>query len=199
MDGILAVFFTALAGTVFASTMFSANNRIKAISVIWLVALVIAAPAINTEWSRMSNLLLDDENSHNGLPKEWENKQVLCIHFPDDSIPSDFVDGRHHFNSAGEEIFLDKLWNESGACIGGYTDYENGFNFMLDATNATGGNLEVNYSESSWGPYITSIGGYEPTGNSYWSLHHNGAESMVGIGDLILENNSVVVWKVATW
>jgi hypothetical protein len=199
MADILAILFTALALSIFSSTMFSSNNKIKAISVIWLVALVIAAPAINAEWARMSNLLLEDDHSHNGLPKEWENKQVLCVHFPEDSIPLDFVDGRHHFNTAGEEVFVDTLWNNSGACIGGYVDYESGFNFMLDATNATGGNLEVNYLESSWGIYITSIGGHEPTGNSYWSLYHNGVESMVGIGDLILENNSVVVWQVATW
>ena len=65
--------------------------------------------------------------------------------------------------------------------------------------NLTNVNLEMQYSESSWGVYITSIGWYEPTGNSYWSLYHNGVESMVGIGDLELENDSVIVWQVATW
>ena len=77
--------------------------------------------------------------------------------------------------------------------------YENGFNFMLDAINSTDEDLEIIYSESNWGPYITSIGGYEPTGNSYWALSHNGAVSLVGIGDLYLESNSVILWEVATY
>ena len=69
---------------------------------------------------------------------------------------------------------------------------------MLDATNATE-NLEVKYSVSSWGPYITSIGGYEPTENAYWSLYHNGVVSLVGIGDLSLESDSVIMWEVVTY
>jgi len=199
MFGIIEIIFIATAFTLFSSTLFTNLKRKQAISAIWLIALIISIPLINTEWARMTNLLLDEDHSHNGLPKEWENKQVLCIHFPEDSIPLDFIDGRYHFNNVGEEIFVDSSWNKSGACVGGFTDYVNGFNFMLDATNATGEKLEVIYSESNWGPYITSIGGFEPTGNSYWSLYHNGVESMVGIGDLEMKNDSVVVWQVATW
>ena len=199
MFGILEIMFTAVAISLFAAVYFSEINKKRTISAIWLVALIFSAPLINTEWARMTNLLLDENHSHNALPKEWEDKQVLCIHFPDDSIPLDFRDGRHHFNTVGEEIFVDKLWNNSGVCLGGFSGYENGFNFMLDAINSTDGDLEIIYSESNWGPYITSIGGYEPTGNSYWALSHNGAVSLVGIGDLYLESNSVILWEVATY
>ena len=61
------------------------------------------------------------------------------------------------------------------------------------------GKLLVNYTESSFGPYVTSIGGFTPTGNSYWALYHNGAMSMVGIGDLELNSNSIILWQVDTW
>ena len=198
MFGIIEIMLTAVALSLFSSTYFKDIKKKQIISAIWLIALIISVPLINTEWSRMTNLLLDEEHSHNGLPKEWEGKQVLCIHFPENSTPPEFRDGRHHFNTVGEEIFVDPLWNKSGICIGGFIDYENGFDFMLDAINATE-NLEVKYSESSWGPYITSIGGYEPTENAYWSLYHNGVVAFVGIGDLFLEPNSVIMWEVVTY
>ena len=126
MFGIVEIIFIATAFTLFSSTLFTDLKRKQAISAIWLIALIISIPLINTEWARMTNLLLDEEHSHNGLPKEWENKQVLCVHFPEDSIPSDFIEGRYHFNNVGEEVFVDSLWNNSGACIGGFTDYVNG-------------------------------------------------------------------------
>ena len=177
----------------------SADNRLKALSAIWLVFFVVSASAISHEWARMTNLLLDDDDSHNGLPKEWIGKQAVCIHFPDGSAPEEFADGRHHLNTTGAEVFVDRFWNESGACIGGFSGYENGFDLVLDATNVAGGKLEVGYTVSEWGPYVQSIGGHEPTGDAYWALYHDGAMAMVGIGDLVLDEDSVIVWQVDTW
>ncbi|MEE3134621.1 MAG: DUF4430 domain-containing protein [Candidatus Thermoplasmatota archaeon] len=199
MSEILPIIFTALALTAFAGTIFQPKSRLKAISVIWLVTLIISTPIINSEWNRINNLLLDEEKSHYGLPKEWEDKQVMCIHFPDDYTSSEFNDGRHHISSTGETIFIDTYWNESGVCLGGFSEYSNGFDFLLNSTNILDNKLLVNYTESSFGPYVTSIGGFTPTGNSYWALYHNGAMSMVGIGDLELNSNSIILWQVDTW
>mgnify|MGYP001346808204 CR=1 FL=1 len=75
MFGIIEIMLTAGALTLFSSTYFKDIKKKKVISAIWLIALIISVPLINTEWSRMTNLLLDEEHSHNGLPKEWEDKQ----------------------------------------------------------------------------------------------------------------------------
>ncbi len=207
MFGLLEIFFVTCAFSFFAGVYYQDLKRKQAISIIILVGLVVAAPLINSEWSRMTNLLLDEENSHYGLPKEWEGTQVICFHFPENLIPEELENGRHHFNSEGVKVFVDTSWNESGACIGGFSNYSNGFTFMLEATNITGELLNVEYSESSFGPYITLIGGIDPcdafvctsSSGAYWSLYHNGELSMVGIGDIVLFEDSVIVWQVATW
>ena len=40
------------------------------------------------------------------------------------------------------------------------------------------------------------------TGNfsgAYWELLHNGEYSMVGIGDLIMSEADVILWRIGTW
>ena len=178
----------------------SADNRLKALSAIWLVFFVVSASAISHEWARMTSELVSEEGEpHYGLPDLWDGQQVVCIHFPDNSSHPDYSDGRHHIDYDGTDFMTDSDSNATGACVGGFSGHENGFDLMLDATNVTGGKLEVGYAVSEWGPYVQSIGGNEPTGNAYWALYHDGAMAMVGIGDLVLDEDSVIIWQVDTW
>ena len=180
--------------------IFSAENRLKALSAIWLVFFVVSASAISHEWARMTSELIAEEGEpHYGLPDLWDGQQVVCIHFPDNSTHPDYSDGRHHIDYDGIDFMTDSESNATGACVGGFSGYENGFDLVLDATNVTGGKLEVGYTVSEWGPYVQSIGGHEPTGNAYWALYHDGAMAMVGIGDLVVDEDSVIVWQVDTW
>ena len=77
--------------------------------------------------------------------------------------------------------------------------------FFLNSTNATNGDLDVSYDVTEWGPYVHTIGGLnanELTGNfsgAYWELLNNGEISMVGIGDLIMSEGDVLLWRIATW
>ena len=58
-------------------TMIVANsvqdeNRLKALSVAWVVFLVLSFSTITTEWARMTaELVVEDDDSHYGLPDIW--------------------------------------------------------------------------------------------------------------------------------
>ena len=204
--------------------MFEKIGKIQIISLVVLVAVIVAFPQINKLWLESteevrSSLITTENNTHYGLPSEWENKQVICIHFPVDDVTSNmtasnFTEGRTYFDMSGSEILIDEnsegIVNYSedrttGVCVGGFENYTEGFNFMLEATNVTNGDLDVGYDDGDWGPYVHTIGGLnanELTGNfsgAYWALYHNGVMSDVGIGDLVMLENSVIVWQIATW
>tara|TARA_B100000949_G_scaffold81321_1_gene72757 strand:+ start:420 stop:674 length:255 start_codon:yes stop_codon:yes gene_type:complete len=73
------------------------ENRLKALSVAWVVFLVLSFSTITTEWARMTAELVDEEDDpHYGLPDIWEREQVVCFHFPEGYAPTGFDDGRHH-------------------------------------------------------------------------------------------------------
>jgi len=186
----------------------SVDNRLKALSAIWLVFFLVSAPAISHEWARMTSELVTEEgDSHHGLPDLWDGQQVVCIHFPNNSTHPDYSDGRHHIDYDGTDFMTDDESSATGACVGGFSGYENGFDLMLNATNTAEGDLEVAYSTSEYGIMIETIGGIDPcssytcssTQGAYWSLYHNNAWSMVGIGELVLQDDSVIVWQVDTW
>ena len=194
------------------------------ISVVVLITVVIIFPQINKFWldsteDARSRLITIENNSYYGLPSEWENKQVICIYFPSEFVTqnmtaSKFSEDRIFLNVDGSEILIDANSEDkvnfsediaTGVCIGGFENYTSGFNFMLDATNVVVEGLEVSYDNSVWGPYVHTIGGLNAnklTGNfsgAYWALYHNGLMSDVGIGDLVLSENSVIIWKLATY
>ena len=101
--------------------------RLKSASLVFLVVLLLSSSTLSTEWARMSSELVDDDgDSHYGLPDLWDGKQVVCFHFPAESTPSEFADGRHHIDFDGTDFKTDKNWNSTGACVGGFEGYENG-------------------------------------------------------------------------
>ena len=62
------------------------------------------------------------------------------------------------------------------------------------------GGFSVDVTWYSFGPYIHTIDGVSDDGY-YWGLYHNGEYSMIGAGDLQLQDGDVVLWKleVANW
>ena len=62
------------------------------------------------------------------------------------------------------------------------------------------GGFSVDVTWYSFGPYIHTIDSVSDD-SYYWGLYHNGEYSMIGAGDLQLQDGDVVHWKldVANW
>tara|TARA_B100000029_G_scaffold515579_1_gene623362 strand:+ start:8072 stop:8698 length:627 start_codon:yes stop_codon:yes gene_type:complete len=184
------------------------ENRLKSLSVAWLIFLLITFPTLNTEWARMTSELVDDEtNSHYGLPDIWEGNQVVCFHFPEDHSPDGYQGARYHIDSDGTQFMTDSDWNQTGACIGGFSGFENGLNLMDEAVATSGGDFAYNATQFTFGMMINSIAGVDPcdvsactdASGAWWGLFHNGKLATAGIGDLTLESDSVITWSIVTW
>ena len=182
------------------------SDSLKPISLGILVLLLVSFPKISTEWARMTAELVDEEDDpHFGLPDIWDGQQVVCIHSPEAEAPEDFDQGRIHIDYDGTEFMSDVEWNETGACIGGFSDHDNGWSLLNAAINSTGDTFLLNITQYSFGLMVDSIAGVDPSqmsGNfsgAYWSLYHNGALSMIGITELELDSDSVITWRVDTW
>ena len=91
------------------------ENRLKSLSVAWVVFLLVTFPTLSTELARMTSELVDDESDpHHGLPDIWEDKQVVCFHFPEGHAPDGYQGARHHIDSDGTEFMTDSDWNHTG-------------------------------------------------------------------------------------
>ena len=109
--------------------------------------------------------------------------------------------------SDGSILGTNSEYNGTGACVGGFSGYENGLDLMNDAVNSSENDLAYNSTEFSFGLQIDSIGNIEPcdaaecsdSSGAYWALYHNGGASMVGISDVILEEADVLLWQIETW
>ena len=113
----------------------------KVMATFTLVFVLITFSSASTEWNQYTNGLVDDvDDPHYGLPDSWDDKQAVCFHFPEGYTPSNLDDGRHHFDSNGTDFKIDKNWNSTGGCVGGFEGYDYGlnlFNAAVEATNST--------------------------------------------------------------
>jgi len=184
------------------------KNRLKSLSIAWIIFLLITFPILSTEWARMTSELIDDEDdSHYGLPDIWEGKQVVCFHFPEGHAPDGYGSARFHIDNDGTQFMSDSDWNQTGACIGGFSGFDNGLNLMDEAVAASGGDFAYNATQYTFGMMINSIAEVYPcdastcsdTEGAWWGLFHNGQLSTTGIGDLTLESDSVITWSIVTW
>jgi len=188
----------------------SEENKMKSASVVFLVMLILSSSTLSTEWGRMtSDLVEESENPHYGLPDLWDGKQAVCFHFPSDFTPPGLNDGRHHIDYDGIDFKTDKDWNSTGACVGGFEGYENGLNLLNAAVIATGEQFALNVTDFSFGLQINTISGISPceayscsadsSSGAYWEMLHNGAYSLVGVSDLVLDSDSVITWQITSY
>ena len=111
------------------------SDIIKPASIILLVIVVASLPflqdSVNDEAAKFVS---DSESSHDGLPTEWEDRQVICIFFPESNPHPEFSTGVTMIDPDGETIGVNDALNSTGACVGGFEGYEHGMDFMMDAT-----------------------------------------------------------------
>ena len=61
----------------------------------------------------------------------------------------------------------DDNWNSTGACVGGFEGYDNGYRFTECSSYATGDQFVLNASEFSFGLQINTIAGVSPCDSIY--------------------------------
>lgn len=184
------------------------EKRLKNLSIAWVILLLITFPTLSTEWARMTSELIDDEGDpHYGLPDIWDGKQVVCFHFPEGHAPDGYDGARYHIDSDGTQFMSDSDWNQTGACIGGFSGFDNGLALMDEAVAVSGGDFAYNATQYTFGMLINSIAEVNPcevspcseTSGAWWALFHNGPLATAGISDLELETDSVITWSIETW
>ena len=182
------------------------TDILKPASVVALIVLVLATPSIQDMLSQEATIFIaDNESAHDGLPTEWDGKQVICVHFPSSSSHYKFTKGVTMIGTDGDELGVNEDLNRTGACVGGFEGYSNGLDFMMDSTRVANGDLSVGYDVGQWGAFIHTIGGLNVdsmTGDfngAYWKLEHNGVTSTVGIGGLVISEGDVISWSISTW
>ena len=214
MSTLITTLAVVLTVTALAFLAVKEENRLKSASVVFVSMLLLTFGTISEELGEITTELVEnDEDPHYGLPISWNDTQVVCFHFPSDSSPEGFDDGRHHIDSNGNSASMTVgTWgdgNSTGACIGGFEGYDNGLDLLNAAVNVTGDSFSLNVTEFSFGLQIDSIGGVSPcevytcaedfSSGAYWELLNDGAYSMVGISDLVLNDNTVITWQIASY
>ena len=182
------------------------SENLKPTSILVLVTLVFLASTIQDALSKeTAKFVGNNESAHHGLPLEWNGDQVICVLYPPDHPHAEFNYGVTMIDSDGTTLGVNENYNGTGACIGGFEGYSEGFEFMMDAARAAGDRLAVGYEVGEGGPFVHTIGGLNANqvigdfNGAYWSLGHNGEMSMVGIGDLVLSEGDVILWSIGTW
>ena len=184
------------------------EKRLKNLSIAWVILLLVTFPTLSTEWARMTSELIDDEGDpHYGLPDIWDGKQVVWFHFPEGHAPDGYDGARYHIDSDGTQFMSDSDWNQTGACIGGFSGFDNGLALMDEAVAVSGGDFAYNATQYTFGMLINSIAEVNPcevspcseTSGAWWALFHNGPLATAGISDLELETDSVITWSIETW
>jgi hypothetical protein len=66
--------------------------------------------------------------------------------------------------------------------------------YAATITASRANNFSIEVTWYSFGPYLHTIDGVS-NDNYYWGLYHNGNYSMVGAGDLQLQDDDVILWK----
>ena len=182
------------------------SDWIKPASIVMLVTVLLIAPSLQDRLAEETTKYVEDnQSSHHGLPSDWVDNQVLCIYFPTEAPHSEFSLGVTMIDRNGDVIGTNENLNRTGACLGGFEGYSNGLDFMMSSTRMGHGHLSVGYDVGQWGAFVHTIGGLNADtlagdfNGAYWHLDHNGAASMVGIGDLVMSEGDVIEWSIGTW
>ena len=73
MSDIASILVIMIAASMALASNIKEEDRLKVLSALWLVVILLSSSIISTDWARMTSELVDDEgDSHYGLPDIWE-------------------------------------------------------------------------------------------------------------------------------
>lgn len=175
------------------------TNLLRALSLIWLVVVVVLAPAILealTESVTETTVDADDDDPlWSGFPDSYVGTQVVCIDVPNGR---DFVYAQNtslHHDIMGIEI--QRTPHTDGrveACIGGLEGHDNVENATIEAVELL--RLDVKIEDHALGSYLTKIGSFETaSGDGGWEYWVNENHALVSIDQHPLPTSSVIHWR----
>ena len=175
------------------------TNLLRALSLIWLVVVVVLAPAILealTESVTETTVDADDDDPlWSGFPDSYVSTQVVCIDVPNGR---DFVYAQNtslHHDIMGLEI--QRTPHNDGrveACIGGLKGTTMSKMQTIEAVELL--RLDVKIEDHALGSYLTKIGSFETaSGDGGWEYWVNENHALVSIDQHPLPTSSVIHWR----
>ena len=175
------------------------TNLLRALSLIWLIVVVILAPAILealTESVTDTTIDADEQDPlWDDFPDSYIGTQVVCIDVPNGR---DFVDAQNtsvHHDLTGFEIQrTPHVDGRVEACIGGLEGHTNVESASIEAARLLG--LEIQIEDHALGSYLTGIGSFETaSGDGGWEYWVNENHALVSIEQHPLPSSSVIHWR----
>ena len=175
------------------------TNLLRALSLIWLIVVVILAPAILEALTQSVTDTTVDADEEDPLwdkfPGSYIGTQVVCIDVPNGR---DFVDAQNtsvHHDLTGFEIQrTPHVDGRVEACIGGLEGHTNVESASIEAAGLLG--LEIQIEDHALGSYLTAIGSFETaSGDGGWEYWVNENHALVSIEQHPLPNSSVIHWR----
>ena len=163
-------------------------------ALILLVALILIVPGIIVNWTEFVNnnnptdqdIILGPE-----IQDEWRDFQTVIIEFPNYELNGTEI----RYNENGEEIERGFSSNNktNRIMVGGLSNSQNVWEATLLATNLSG--LDLEYTDTSLGVFITSINGMENSGLNGWVYTINTRYGTQSVDIASIDSNSTVLWQ----
>jgi len=188
-------------GATFVLWGMAGQHRLKALSALWLVALLVALPALDATVNEATTDLVNAEGDpHDGLPSVWHDNQVVCFLHPVDLAPPAYADGLHHVAATGDAVHTEVATNaseERGICIGGIHDATD----VAEATEAAAAvaGLGIEYERYAFGDLLVRIGDVDASeDNRHWLFWVDGSYATRAADRTDIGDDGVVVWRYMT-
>ena len=107
------------------------SDKLKPGSLLLLFSVIILAPVNQDRLSEEAiKYVADSESAHNGMPTEWDGKQVFCTLFPEDFPHAEYSTGVTMIDSRGSTLGVNEEYNGTRACVGGFEGFTQGLSLI---------------------------------------------------------------------
>ncbi len=200
-NGALFGIVVTAAGATFVLWRIAGRRRLQVLSALWLVALLVALPALDaTVDEYAADLVQSEGDAHDGLPTVWHDSQVVCFLHSPDIAPAAYADGVHHVAATGAAVRFEAAANDSderGVCIGGIRDADTVARATERAAEVAG--LELQYEGYVFGDLLVRVGEVDAgDGERHWLFWLDGAYGTAAVDRTDIDSDAVIVWRYMT-